>query len=251
MRLVDAYAGSGGMSAGAIAAGCTPILGIDSDHVPLQYWAANCPGARAVCVTLGGDEPVDWPEPAPDIHIHLSPPCTALSKARAASAPAAQRDAALGAIRWCIELVLSRGYVSWSLENVATPAVVACVRELASAHPARVASLVLDAADYGVPSSRARLIASTPEVIRALKETPVRRVSIAEAFATAGAALPSDWIKSNTTKRDGTFCVRSVRPPAPPLRSPAAPHAPPRLSRAGAAAELHRHRVAPAHLVHS
>ena len=212
MRLVDAYCGTGGWSAGAIAAGCTPVLGIDCDNVPLQLWAANCaPAGRAACATLGTDEPIDWPEAEPDVHVHLSPPCTSLSKARAGSAPAESVAAALDAVRWSVQLVLDRGYASWSLENVATPGVVACLRDLAQQHPTRVAFMVLDAAEYGVPSSRVRLIASTPEAIRALKEVPVRRVSVAEAFSVAGVPLPSDWIKSNTTNRDGSPCVRSVR----------------------------------------
>ena len=224
MRLVDAYCGTGGWSAGAIAAGVQPVLGIDCDHVPLQLWAANCaPAGRAACATLGTDEPVAWPAAAPDMHVHVSPPCTSLSKARAGSAPAASVAAALDAVRWCVQLVLERGYASWSLENVATPAVVACVRELAERHPARVAYVVLDAADYGVPSSRVRLLASTPAVVRARKETPVRRVSVAEAFSAAGVPLPAQFIKSNTTNRDGSACVRSVRPPAAPLRPLAAP----------------------------
>ena len=72
---------------------------------------------------------------APDVHVHLSPPCTSLSKARAGSAPATSVAAALDAVRWCVQLVLEKGYVSWSMENVATPAVVACVAELARQHP--------------------------------------------------------------------------------------------------------------------
>ena len=212
MRLIDAFCGTGGWSSGAIAAGVQPVLGIDCDHTPLQLWAANCaPAGRATCATLGTDEPVEWPAAAPDIHIHLSPPCTSLSKARAGSAPAESVAAALDAVRWSVQLVLDRGYASWSLENVATPGVVACLRDLAQQNPTRVAFIVLDAADYGVPSSRVRLIASTPEAIRALKEVPVRRVSVAEAFSVAGVPLPSDWIKSNTTNRDGSPCVRSVR----------------------------------------
>ena len=215
MRVVDAFCGAGGWSAGAVEAGCTPVLGIDCDHVPLQLWAANCaPAGRAACATLGTNEPVDWPETAQDLHVHLSPPCTSLSKARAGSAPAASVAAALEAVRWCVRLVLERGYASWSLENVTTPAVVACVAELARQHPTRVAYVVLDAADYGVPSNRSRLIASVPEVIRMLKEMPVRRVSVADAFATAGLSLPAQFLKSNTTNRDGAPCVRSVQQPA-------------------------------------
>ena len=156
MRVVDAYCGTGGWSAGAVAAGCMPVLGIDNDHAPLQLWAANCAphGGRAACATLGTDERVDWPEAAPDLHVHLSPPCTSLSKARAGSASAASVAAALDGVRAAVELVLERGDASWSLENVATPAVVACVRALAERHPARVAFVVLDAADYGCCSAK-------------------------------------------------------------------------------------------------
>ena len=167
MRVVDAFCGAGGWSAGAVAAGCTPVLGIDSDAAPLKLWATNCsPAGRAVCATIGPD-PVDWPEAAPDVHVHLSPPCTSLSKARAGSASAASVANALDAVRWCVQLVLDKGYASWSMENVATPAVVACVAELARQHPDRVAHITLDAADYGVGTNRVRLIASTPAVIKA------------------------------------------------------------------------------------
>ena len=206
---------TGGWSAGAIAAGCTPVLGIDSDAAPLKLWATNCsPAGRAVCATIGVDT-VDWPEAAPDVHVHLSPPCTSLSKARAGSASATSVAAALDAVRWCVQqLVLDKGYTSWSMENVATPAVVACVAELARQHPDRVAHLTLDAADYGVGSNRVRLIASTPAVIKALKEMPVRRVSVADAIAAAGLPLPAEYIKSNTSNRNGTPCMRSVQQPA-------------------------------------
>ena len=214
MRVVDAFCGAGGWSAGAIAAGCTPVLGIDSDAAPLKLWATNCtPAGRAVCATIG-EGAIEWPEAAPDVHVHLSPPCTSLSKARAGSASATSVATALDAVRWCVQLVLDKGYASWSIENVATPAVVACVAELARQHPDRVAHLTLDAADYGVGSNRVRLIASTPAVIRALKERPVQRVSVAEAFAAAGLPLPAEHIKSNTSNRDGTPCMRSTQQPA-------------------------------------
>ena len=214
MRVIDAYCGAGGWSAGAVAAGCTPVLGIDSDGAPLKLWATNCsPAGHAACATIGVDA-VDFPEAAPDVHVHLSPPCTSLSKARAGSASATSVATALDAVRWCVQLVLDKGYTSWSMENVAVPSVVACVAELARQHPDRVAHLTLDAADYGVGSNRVRFIASTPAVIKALKELPVVRVSVAEALAAAGLPLPADHIKSNTTNRNGTPCMRSVQQPA-------------------------------------
>ena len=133
------------------------------------------------------------------------------------SRPSLKRvDAAsgFGLARAAWRLVLKRGHASWALENVATPAVVACVRELAQRHPARVAFVVLDAANYGCSSNRVRLIASTPEVIKKVKEQPVRRVSVADAFAAAELPLPAEFLKSNTTNRDGSAAVRSVHQPA-------------------------------------
>ena len=106
MRVIDAFCGAGGWSAGAVAAGYTPVLGIDNDAAPLKLWAANCsPAGRAACATIGVDA-VDWLDAAADLHVHLSPPCTSLSKARAGSASAASVAAALDAVRWCVQLVL-------------------------------------------------------------------------------------------------------------------------------------------------
>ena len=77
-----------------------------------------------------------------------------------------------------------------------------------------MAYTTVDAADYGSASSRLRLIASTPVTIRQLKEQPTRRVSVADAFAAAGLPLPAKHLRSNTTNRDGSPCVRSVQQPA-------------------------------------
>ena len=215
MRVVDAFCGTGGWSAGAIAAGCTPILGIDSDEKPLRLWATNCPDGRAACAAIGTTDAVDWPVADADVHVHLSPPCTSLSKARAGSATATSVAAALDAVRWCLDLVLAKGYASFSLENVATPAVQALVAEYTQRHPDRIAAVVLDAADYSTASNRVRLIVSTPGVIRRLKEMPVKRVSVADAFAAAAELpLPAEFLKSNTSNRDGTPCVRSVQQPS-------------------------------------
>ena len=76
MEVVDAFCGLGGFSAGAMAAGCRVVLGVDSDPVPLRHWAANT-GGRAVCATIGTDA-VDWPEARPGLHVHFSPACTLL-----------------------------------------------------------------------------------------------------------------------------------------------------------------------------
>ena len=208
MEVVDAFCGAGGFSAGAMAARCRVTMGIDSDPVPLKLWAANT-GGRAVCATIGRDA-VEWPEARPGLHVHLSPACTHLSKARAGSASQGDVEGALRMVRWCLDLVVERGYSSWSLENVATP----LVDEVASRHPSAVAYTTVDAADYGSASSRLRLIASTPATIRRLKEQPTLRVSVADVLASAGLPLPAGHLRSNTVSRNGSPCVRSVQQPA-------------------------------------
>ena len=42
MRVVDFYCGAGGMSAGAILAGCTVTHGIDMDSSVIDEYAASC-----------------------------------------------------------------------------------------------------------------------------------------------------------------------------------------------------------------
>ena len=228
MRLVDVFCGAGGFSCGAIAAGAEVVLGIDHDEVALKCFAANCTAARAVCADA---LTVEFPDAAPDLHVHFSPPCTALSKARAGGASAKERAQGLATVRWSVELALDKGYVSWSVENVSSPGLKAMLADLVRRHPTRVAFVVLNAADYGVPSDRVRIVVSTPAVCRALKELPVHRVSVAEAFANAGLALPMStdmcYVKSNTIGRDGGPCVRSV---AVPSFCVTASHPSPRLS---------------------
>ena len=51
MEVVDAFCGAGGFSAGAMAAGCSVTMGIDSDPVPLKLWAAN------MAIALSGPSP--------------------------------------------------------------------------------------------------------------------------------------------------------------------------------------------------
>ena len=75
-------------------AGCTIEMGIELDDKILRPYATNT-GGRAVCTTIGTDD-IPWPEAAPDMMIHLSPPCTALSKARAGSASEAEVEYAMG-----------------------------------------------------------------------------------------------------------------------------------------------------------
>ena len=209
------FCGLGGFSAGAIDAGATVILGADKDSVPLKLWAANVPGGRATLATLGKDgDAIELPPPSPSIHVHSSPPCTDLSPARngsVGSAAAADVEGGVQVMRWALDLVLGRGDFSWSLENVSTPTTRAVLVEYANRFPERVGFATFDAADFGAPQTRCRLVAAPPRVIRSLQEMPsARRAAVREAFEEHGIEVRASHFKNQTRNRDGTACVRSV-----------------------------------------
>ena len=140
MRVVDLFAGVGGMTCGALEAGAEVVLAVDSDPTPLKILGANSPQTITLVATLGeGRDEVSLPPPAPDLHVHISTPCTELSIAR--RDPKADTSGGLRMMRWAVTLVLERGDRSWSLENVTTKATRALMTELAAMpepeHPPR------------------------------------------------------------------------------------------------------------------
>lgn len=212
MEVVDAYCGVGGFSCGAITEGCSVVLGVDREDSILRLWDANTMG-RAILSTLWRDY-VDWPETRSNLHTHFSPPCTHLSKAKAGMATTAMVEDALDSLRRALDFVLSRQSTSWSLENVSSPQTRGLLQKYVNAHPQRVAFATLDAVDYACATNRPRLIAGPPTLIRRLREMPVRRISVKEAFDAAGLELPAQFIRNGTRNREGRACVRSVQGPA-------------------------------------
>ena len=108
MKLCDALCGIGGYSAGAVTVGCEVAMGVEMDDKILRPFAANTRG-QAVCAVIGKDD-IPWPAQSPDLLVHLSPPCTALSKARAGSASEADVEGGLELLRFSLDLVLEKGY---------------------------------------------------------------------------------------------------------------------------------------------
>jgi site-specific DNA-cytosine methylase len=208
MDIVDLYCGIGGFSAGAMEAGCKPIAGYDCDDSALRLWSGNT-GGKGVVTTLWKGR-VRLPGPRANLHIHLSPPCTELSSAKRGASSETVIDDGKDAIRQALQVVLDYKYTSWSFENVSTPTVRELLDEFVHRAPDLVAYTTVDAADLGAPTTRRRLIAGPPAMIQRLRETPVHRVSVADAFAAAAVNLPAQYIKNNTRSRDGSACIRSV-----------------------------------------
>ena len=75
MEVVDLYCGLGGFAAGALEVpGCTVVLGVDHDSVPLKLFAANT-GAKVALATLGPNgNAVQLPPPSPKLHVHVRIP---------------------------------------------------------------------------------------------------------------------------------------------------------------------------------
>ena len=210
MRVVDLFAGLGGMTCGAIEAGAEVVLAVDSDPTPLKVLGANAPQTTIIVATLGeGRDEVSLPPAAPDLHVHLSTPCTEISVARRGTS--ADTTGGLQMIRWAVSFALDRNEHSWSLENVPTKATRALMAELVAANPKRVAFGVFDSADFGAPQSRRRLIAGPPKVIRMLHGIPyARRVSVRDAFNRAGKELPAAYCKNQTRSQNGRPTMRGV-----------------------------------------
>ena len=210
MRVVDLFAGLGGMTCGAIEAGAEVVLAVDSDPTPLKVLGANAPQTTIIVATLGeGRDEVSLPPAAPDLHVHLSTPCTEISVARRGTS--ADTTGGLQMIRWAVSFALERNEHSWSLETVPTKATRALMAELVAANPKRVAFGVFDSADFGAPQSRRRLIAGPPKVIRMLQGIPcARRVSVRDAFNRAGKELPAAYCKNQTRSQNGGPTMRGV-----------------------------------------
>jgi len=108
MELVDVFCGGGLFSFAARAAGMTVTYGVDHDSTVLATYKANMPEARVVCGSVGPgsyetwqDAPVQLPEPAANLHIHLSPPCTLISHANTKSG--GDKQSGIDALEWSIE----------------------------------------------------------------------------------------------------------------------------------------------------
>ena len=203
MEVVDLFCGIGGFSAGARVF-ATPILGVDNDDEMVRLWAGNTKG-KVKLVQLWVDA-IDWPPLHARIHTHMSPPCTTLSKAR--RGPRCVSDG-LDYLRDSLTFVRPRQ--SWSMETVSTPLVRDFLQKFKESNPTfEMDWMVLNAADYGCPSTRIRIIVGNPDLVKELRQVPVHRVSVRDAFRIAQTHLPADYIKNNTKTRARRACVRHV-----------------------------------------
>lgn len=155
MNAIDLFAGAGGFSTGATAAGCRVVWAANHWPAAVAVHAANHPGTAHACQDL---QQADWTAvPAHDVLL-ASPACQGHSPARGKERPHhdAQRATAWAVVsaaechRPPIVVVENvQAYSTWVLY----PAWCAAMHALGYA----LAPLVVDAADHGVPQHRRRL----------------------------------------------------------------------------------------------
>lgn len=214
--VVDLFCGGGGFSEGARLAGWSVALAVDSDPDVLGVHRANHPSTVHVCATLPCDEVdalVERHARDDAAHVHASPPCQNVSQAnRRASTDAV--DASLRLVTWYVERMVALRPASWTMEQVNAPSVRCALEEIRRRRPDAVDFVVVDAADFGVPQHRRRLIVGPPWLIERLRRcAPVDPVvSVRDVLPDA----PGTHVQSTTTntpcRRGGDATHRPLRP---------------------------------------
>jgi len=142
-------------------------------------------------------------------------------------------DGAVNLLEWYLDFALASTATSWSMEQVATPEVVAIVERQRGKCPGRLAYDIFHFEELGVPQTRHRLVAGSPYLIsklqRAREEQPRRGVQhvIAKPRSThlrGGTTTGRRRQKSRTKEGEAKFVYErvewhetcfSVRGPAP------------------------------------
>ena len=186
LEIYDFFSGGGGFGEGARQAGCRVAWACDSCPLALEAHAANHPGCTLLQTTLPLPR-AQWPFPTDGrpFHAHFSPPCTQFSKINTHGRSDDGLRQATNLVRWSIKTALASGATSWSLEQVCTFRVVALVEAIRKRHPTRVAYARFDLSELGVPQTRTRLLAGSPELIARLMRLRSRsnRRSVSDAIA--------------------------------------------------------------------
>lgn len=149
------FAGGGGVECGAVAAGLTPIWAVEYDADIAKWHGVNFPDSRVIVSPVQCVDPATLPRP--DV-LHASPPCPNFSVAKAGGEETAEDVAMAEAVCHFLRVLTPE---TFTLENVqgyrksqSYQRILCTLDELGYwTH-----SDVINAADYGVPQTRKRLV---------------------------------------------------------------------------------------------
>ncbi len=174
LEVVDLFCGLGGFSEGARRAGCKVVLAVDSDPYALETYQRNHRDATHICTELPRAT-LPFPPKQRRWHLHCSPPCQPFSKINKKARPEQQHARACCLVEWCVELALSCGCTSWSIEQVAQTKVLEIMHRKRLESGGLFSFAVVDFELLGVPQTRKRLIAGTHSLVeRLLAESRVQ-----------------------------------------------------------------------------
>ena len=238
---VDLFCGMGGFSCGAVQAGHRIALAIDMDAPVVGLHRANHPEAmhRTMKLGPGCEEHLEQliAQAVPNgarWHLHMSPPCQALSKLQHCNKPEHRRSFTdgIGMVHWCLRTVLRLRPHSWSLEEVHCRELEGALGYLKAAHPDYVDYAKVDLSDYGVGQTRTRMLAGCPATVQRFITEPSLRAPIPKLSEVVTVPEGAMWQRASVGKNpdpkltvkhpDGTYTntsagagfLRSVHAPA-------------------------------------
>lgn len=169
--IIDLYAGVGGFSTGATAAGHTVRIAVDAWTEAVRWHMANHPNTQHHTYWLPDDRLISkLPPSRTRHHIHGSPPCQLLSIAYHTQEHKDRWDEGLENIRYYLDLIRDREPASFSMEQVANEVVLRLLDEYMERFPGWLDYEVVKMQQYGVPQKRKRVIAGSPWLIERLRE---------------------------------------------------------------------------------
>lgn len=173
MRFADLFCGAGFGARGAVAAGATPVIGVDAWDVASATYQENFPTAHVITDYLEHINPRAYRAIGPIDLLLASPECTSHSLARGSKPPVeASRMSALRVLKWVEEFsprwVILENVVrmkNWDKHEYLTKSL--------EGMGYAISQFALNAADFGVAQSRRRLFvvggrAATPPSIESL-----------------------------------------------------------------------------------
>ena len=178
------------------------MVGVDCDATPLDSYKRNVgktANVETVCRKIGTDL-IEWPDENGRLIVHFSPCCQPFSRARVKPAASEVVEDGLQQIRMILDLVIQKDWKRWSIEEVSHQSILALVDTFSKKHPSKIDFAILDAASYGCPSERRRLIVSSPKIIEKLKSlTTTNYTSPKEALNAAGITPASDFYRNGNS----------------------------------------------------
>ena len=179
--LVDLFCGMGGASCGAALAGVPVLLAVDANEEALRTHAANHPNCQHQLADLPCE--LDLPRGPYSLHVHASPPCQKFSSVNVRNVTEKDQAESLSLIEWSVRFAREHA-TTWSLEQVSSPHVRSLLTSLG------VPFVVVDAADFGVPQHRKRIVAGSDCVVEGMRDKAEKFRQSGRPYATPATSLP-------------------------------------------------------------